>query len=177
MRQKLENLKFRRKNLRCENADHRWFIPQLSLSPALSKDAIRDALRDAGMHLYHLDEVVEEIVTDSVKIFAVLVLIDQVNHISKLSERGELHDRRLPFSIDILEKQLLLTFPKDFYEKQWELATPTFHRGTINKFINGRFVLPFTEEQQIGEGAFGNVYKITLHPNHQSLGYSFEKKS
>jgi hypothetical protein len=176
MGQNLDNLKCRLKDLRRENADNRWFIPQLRLYQVMSKDAVRKALQDAGIKSYHLDETAEDVFTYGIKIFAILVLTDQAKHTFKFIEKGDLHDQRLPFSLDILEKRLSLPFAKDFSERQWELTAPTFHRGTINKYLDDRFVLPFVEDERIGKGAFGTVYKIKLDHNHQQLNDRFANR-
>jgi len=167
MDQTINDLKSRLKDLRRENADHRWFIPQLELCEALSENAIWKALQDAGTKSYQLDEMVEHILTNGMKIFAVLVLTDQAAHTSKFIQEGELFDQRLPFSVDILGKQLSLPSARDFYERQWELAVPTFYRGTIHKSLDNRSILPFTRDKRIGNGAFGTVYEIELDHGHQ----------
>jgi hypothetical protein len=176
MDQNINDLKSRLKDLRRENADHRWFIPQLSLYEALSEDAIQKALQDSGTKLYQLDEIVKHIITDGMKIFAILVLTDQVARTSKLIEEGEFHDQRLPFNLDILGKQLSLPSAKDFYERQWELTAPTFHRGTIHKSLDNRSILPFARDKRIGNGAFGTVYEIELDHDHQQLEGQFQYK-
>jgi hypothetical protein len=176
MGQSLDHLKFCLKDFRRENADNRWFIPQLRLYQVMSKDTVRKALQDAGIKSYHLDEIAEDVFIHGIKIFAILILTDQAKHTFKFIEKGELHDQRLPFSLDILEKRLLLPFAKDFNERQWELTAPTFHRGTINKYLDNRSVLPFAEDERIGNGAFGTVYKIKLDHNHQQLKDHFANR-
>jgi len=176
MDQNINNLKSRLKDLRRENADHRWFIPQLALCEALSEDAIWKALHDTRTKSYQLDEMVKHILTNGMKIFAVLVLTDQAALTSKFIEQGEFLDQRLPFSLDILGKQLSLPSAKDFYERQWELTAPTFYRGTIHKSLDNRSILPFVRDERIGNGAFGTVYKIELDHDHQQLQGQFQHK-
>jgi hypothetical protein len=176
MNQNPNNLKSRLKHLRRENADHRWFIPQLRLCEVLSEDATRKALQDVGTKSYQLNEMVKRILPDGMKIFAILVLTDQTALTSKFIEEGELYDQRLPFSVDILDKQLSLPFAKDFYEKQWELTAPNFYYGSINKLLNERSVLPFIKDKHIGKGAFGTVYEIELDHDHQQPEDPFQGK-
>lgn len=176
MIQNLNALKLRLKNLRRENSDHRWFIPLLALREVLLEDIIRKALQDTGIKSYYLDEMANHILPDGVKIFAILVLTDQAALTSKFIEEGEFHDQRLPFSLNILGKQLSLPSAKDFYEKQWELTAPTFYRGTIHKSLNDRSILPFTKDKRIGNGAFGTVYEIKLDQSHQQLNGLFQDR-
>ena len=176
MNQNQSDLKIRLKDLRRENSDHRWYVPQLPLCKALSEDAIRKALQDVGTKPYQLDEIVKHVLSHGIKIFAILVLTDQAAHVSKFIEACELHDVRLPFSLNVLDKQLPLPFSKDFYEKQWELSAPIFRRGTINKSLNDRSILPFTKDRRIGTGAFGTVYEIELDHSHQELEGPFQDK-
>lgn len=174
MDQDLKSLELRIKGLRRENADHRQFIPQLPLREVFSKDAIWKALHDSGIKRYQLDEMVDRILKDGIKIFAILVLTHQAGLTPRFIEEAEFHDQRLPFSLEILEKQLSLPSAKDFYEKQWELIAPTFYRGTIHKSLNSRFILPFVLDQRIGSGAFGTVYEIELDHDHQQLDDLFQ---
>ena len=176
MVQSLKALKLRIKDIRCENSDHRWFVPLLPLREILSQDVILKAVRDAGTKAYHLDEVVDRILSNGLKIFAILVLTDQAALAFKFIQEGELLDERLPFSLEILKMRLSLPHVKDFYEKQWELSVPTFDRGTIHKSLDDRVILPFIRDKRIGNGAFGTVYEIELNHNHQQLQGQFQHK-
>lgn len=179
LRSCLESLR----RLRCETmnepaadrriTDRRHYIPQLSLEKVMTRGAIRSALRDAGTELYQLEEITEEISRDGVRIFAILVLTDQAAFITRIIEAGELHDQRLPFSLDLLHEQLSLPFAIDFHNTQWELIAPTFSHGTIDKLFNDKSILPFTKDEYIGSGAFGVVYQIELDHSHQQLDDQF----
>ncbi|KAF2474368.1 kinase-like protein [Lindgomyces ingoldianus] len=176
MDKKTNDLESRIKSLRRENADYRWFIPELLLREALSEDVVRKALLDVGAKPYHLDEIVKHVLTSGIKIFAVLVLTNQAAMTSKFIEEGEFQDHRLPFNLNTLDKQLSLPAAKDFYERQWEFTAPTFYRGTIHRLLNDRSVLPFTKDKRIGNGAFGTVYEIKLDQSHQKMEGAFQNR-
>ena len=171
-----EDLKLRLKNLRRENADHRWFIPQLSLRDTLSKNALWEALKAADVDPNHLDEIAECIFASGINIFAVLLLTDQVGCVSKFIEMGELYDQKLPFSLGFLEQRPWIPSAKDFFERQWEVAVPVFSRGTINKCLDERSIIPFIRDKKIDKGGFGTVYEIELDHDHQQLDGIFPSR-
>ncbi|KAH7080742.1 kinase-like domain-containing protein [Paraphoma chrysanthemicola] len=178
MDQASEDLKLCLKKLRVKNADRRRFIPGLRLCEVLSETAIRQALLAAQMKLHTVDEAVKYILKQGIRIFAILVLIEQVAATLTFIERGELQDHRLPFKKKALRKLLPETGSAidDFEESQWEVIAPSFFRGAIHRSLRKAIVLPFIKDEHIGNGAFGKVSEIALHPDHQDLEDSFRRK-
>lgn len=184
------NLKLRLESLRClrcttvdeyaadrPKANDQWFIPQLSLYQTLTNHAVRQALQGAGIESYRLDEITQTVLNCGIKIFAILVLINQVAQTLRFIEESEFHDQRLPFDLNSLYKRFSLASATiEFSERQWEVIAPTFHRGTINKIFNEKSILPFAKDFWIGQGAFGTVYQIELHSGHQQIEDHFPHK-
>lgn len=78
-----------------------------------------------------------------------------------------LTDHGLPVSLDIAQR----AFPyrgHDFYEMQFSFCPVTLKKGdeVIYKDYRRRCLLPYLEEEQIGEGAFGRVWKVKIERCH-----------
>lgn len=178
MAQVLRDLRLRLKQLRVQNADRRWFIPGLCLHDVLTGTTIRQTLLAAKIQPHMVDEVVEHVLGHGIRIFGILVLIEQAAATVKFMEEGELTDHRLPFNRSTLGKLLQDTdlAVADFEECQWELIAPKFLRGTVHRSLSADFVLPFMKDELMGQGAFGMVYEIMLHPKNQYLEADFQNK-
>ena len=129
-------------NLRCKNIESRFFIPYLALDELMTREVIRQAVKDCEVTVYHLDEVVETIIEGAKRAFATLVLIGKGPYISHFIEKDQLQrskwDDRLPFSTDSLG--LILSDEdtvRDFCEKQWNF----WHRSSLEKFITSNLIL------------------------------------
>lgn len=168
------------RGLRCQNAHRQWFIPQQSLRQLMSKDKIREALRESGTKAYLLDETTSFVFKNGVKIFSILILIHQSSLIDCFIKSDQLQDRRLPFDSEFLKNEILIDYTQEnaqeFYEKQWEFIAPEFFRGTLTRSLNKNVVLPFITNKEIDEGGFGTVYEIALHPDHQKLDNVFGQR-
>jgi hypothetical protein len=164
------------KKLRRENIHHRRFIPGLLLYRVVTKDAIQKGLKTAGIAAHQQEEIATRVVQNGKKIFAILTLIEQAADILKFIEADELQDAKLPFNVEILKDEIGIFNADEFDEKQWEVIAPTFRRGTLNRCLNGKIILPFTFKEDIGHGAFGKVWEIELDQDHQELDNVFPRR-
>ena len=171
MSQALRDLKSCLKQLRVKNADRRWFIPALRLHEVLTESAIRQSLLAAKTQPHIVDEVTQHVLQYGIRIYGILVLIEQVAATVTFMEKGELMDHRLPFENSILGELFSSTDSgvADFEETQWDVMAPAFSRGTIHRSLRADCVLPFMKNDKIGKGAFGEVYEIEIHPKNQYL--------
>ena len=161
------------KNLRQENIHHRKFVPELSLRRTMTKDVIRQALEHSGVALYHRKEVATKVFRSGRKIFAILILTEQVAEILKFIEIDQLYDTRLPFESGTLRDEIAILNPTDFEETQWEFVAPTFVRGTLHRVFRDKTVIPFVSRSDEGRGAFGKVFSVQLQLDHQELNGAF----
>lgn len=51
---------------------------------------------------------------------------------------------------------------RHFEDKQYEYIAPSFQRKLTHRILDNRLRLPFKTKKPIGEGGFGDVYKVTL---------------
>lgn len=175
----MADLKAQLENARYENADFRFFVPYQPLRQLMTGDAIRSTLKKFKFKPYQLDETTQKVKRSGIKIFAILTLIDQVLLVTQFIEADQLHDRKLPFELDSLEKNIIPDNPdnaKKFHERQWELTAPQFFRGTFTRLLHGRIILPYIKDMLFDHGGFGDVYEIEIHPKHQPLDLVFRQR-
>jgi hypothetical protein len=174
----MSNLKSQIKNIRLENTSFRHFVPELLFYALMQEDAIRSALADVLIDSFQQDELAQRIFQHGRKIFGILVLVKKASSVSKFVEANLLEDAKLPFKKEELTQEVKLSLDEaeKFEKKQWELLAPVFYRGTLNRRFQERTILPFMQDESIGKGAFGNVYKTVLHESHQELMQFFPQK-
>ena len=136
-----------------------------------------NTLKDCGIAPYSIHETVGVIMKDGYKVFAILVVIRKVQCISKFIEHDQFQDpgtngldSRLPFSENTIESFLGIT---RFFEVQWEFVVPIFFPRSIHRSLHADTVLPYIQEEELSEGGFGVIYKVTLHSSHQRLPLPF----
>lgn len=160
-------------SLRCRVPNEpRYFIPHRSLYELLTKEVISNTIKEyEDIRRYRLDETAEKIFKGGRRIFAILVLLkNEEKSITYFLEHDQFQrssiDLRLPFPIQTLES-IVPDIAADFYEMQWELVAPIFARNVVHRFLDERIRLPFVLDHEIGEGGFGTVFEVQLHPDHQ----------
>jgi hypothetical protein len=173
----MDSLKKQIKALRCESprVSLRSYIPHNSLKRLLKQGIIQSALK-GHVNSYQLEQIEEKVIRDGVKIFAVLVLADDVASILRFIEEDLLQDVRLPFELSVLEDKVSLPSSQKFFKHQWEVSSPQFFRGTLTRSLDKRTLLPFVKDDRIAEGGFGDIYEIEFHPDHQDLEPCFKQR-
>ena len=159
--------------LRCQNIERRHFIPQEALYTVLSLENVRTVLKDQGIEKEQLEELAQNITQGKRAIFAILVCIRQVRPILKFVEIDRFQhqpshlDHKLPLSKEDLGKLLLAPVAEEFHEQQWEFIAPMFSRSTLPRYLDHDIILPFLQEEIVGQGGFGVIYKVLLHDDQQ----------
>ena len=174
LKRKVELLRYQ-----SENAYGRHFVPHDKLLELMTRDNVREALEDSAMKPYSIEETTETIVRSAYRIFGILVLIGQPESILMFIQddghRQLCLDDKLPFGLEKLQEILSDDIVKrQFDEKQKEFTVPIFDRSAIPRDFKGYTTLPFIEDDHIGSGGFGNVYKIKISPSHQLYDLSSE---
>lgn len=150
------------------------FVPHQELYNLLSRPVIYTAINACNItQWYNLDKLVDRIYTSARRIFAILVVLGgQEKEILRFIEHDHFQasplDHKLPFSKSDLEN-IVPEIAIDFYEKQWEFTAPVFTKGVDHRYLDIFTSFPFVGNIKIGEGGFGEVFKVTLYPGHQDL--------
>jgi hypothetical protein len=106
------------------------------------------------------------------RVFAILIDIGKGHFIEEFVKHDSLSDQKLPFEVAPPR------FPREaddsefftkFHEHQWKFCPYVFVRNKIDAELNKRYILPIVSIEQIAEGGSSTVYKITLHPEYDTL--------
>lgn len=161
---------------RLKNSDGHYFVPNSTVITLVTTTSVRNTLKDCGVIVQSLDELVKTIIEGARTVFAVLVLIRQVQQASRFVRHDQFQsplvhiDHKLPFSLENLNQILGLTTAREFFERQWEFAAPIFSRRLLPRCLTGDTILPILETKPIGAGGFGEAHEISIHPDHLDFG-------
>ena len=173
----MDGLRAQIQSLRQKNEDSKYFMPAGALNDLLKHRPIKNALKECGVEVNRIDEVTELIVRGGRRTFAILLAIYRQATIMKFVEGDQFQtnilDSKLPRSLSDLQSILPATDVGEFFERQWEFTAPVFPRGRGHRLLHHDTIFPFMASQQRGEGGFGRVFEVELHPAHgSSLGVS-----
>lgn len=164
-------------SLRCNEAiPDRSFIPQQLLYKLLTRDIVSIAIQNlAQIPGYRVRDIVDKIMKGGRKVFAILVLLkgEEARILDFMKHDQFQHsplDFKLPFSMETLGG-IIPEIAEEFYRMQWDFVAPVFSRGVVHRELHERTKLPFAQDILIGDGGFGVVYEIELHPDHQILPF------
>ncbi|KAK0712750.1 kinase-like domain-containing protein [Lasiosphaeria miniovina] len=121
--------------------------------------------------LHEIIDLTYGILRGARRCFAILVFIGHGEAISSFFRHDSLRshpDDRLPYTSEVLqrifEKNAASSVVRNFLEKQWEFFVPIMHQHNIDRILDTNTILPFLQEEAVGEGAMGVVSKVKLHP-------------
>ena len=147
------------------------FLPKESLDQILHRDNISESLGDASFHIqqHKFENTIDLVLNEGKRVFAILVetklefaLVDLVEH--------RILDRALPVSEEQLKPILAeSTDRQQFAERQWAYMAYDFPRIQYVQRLSVDYVLPYVEQTEIEGGGFSRVYKVLVHPTHQSI--------
>ena len=147
------------------------FLPEGSLDRILCRENISESLSDPSfqIQLPKFESTVDLVFKERKKVFAILVetglectLVEFIEH--------RISDRLLPASEEQLKPVLAESTDRHlFTERQWNYLALEFSRGPYVQQLSADHVLPYVEQEQIGSGGFSRVYKVRVHPAHQTI--------
>ena len=129
-------------------------------------------------------EIVDQIVQQAPKTFAILTLIEKSLEIKALISEG-FTDADLPLTFDeerdagvvvksssgrILKScRSWNAHAKDnFRDEQWLVHAPVLGASGQNYNLDARCPIPVTKADEVGRGAYSTVYTCEIHPAHQT---------
>jgi hypothetical protein len=157
-----------------KNYQNEPYIPDGALASILNLETVKEILQETSLRHDQVHELSQIVLSGGIKTFSILLLVGQLERILALVEDDQMQsrdlDQRLPLS---LEKLLTLLGDANaaagFYNQQWPFIAPVFSRSSLPRVLNKKTILPFINQSCIGEGGFGQVYKVTIDPSHHSL--------
>jgi hypothetical protein len=151
-------------------AEIRYFYPFSDLLSLLTENEIHAALEQipeihsSSRDLRRFSSVIRE---DYLRIFATLVMTRDEKYITKFLYRRET-DLKLPFVGSELD--FLTAAVRDgFLERQFQFHAVVLEYGAIHRKLRPEEILPFLSSTRKGEGGFGTVWTVKVHPTSHAL--------
>ena len=135
-----------------------------------SQTVILAALRECKFAEWiDINEMSTRIHTGARRIFAILTVMNRQEFILQFLETDNLQrsplDHRLPISLADA-REIIPDIATSFYDRQWEFCAPVFCEGTGHRNLDIFTSMPFIEDKKVGEGGFGEVFKVIIHDGH-----------
>ena len=164
--------------LEIQNHEQKAFIPQDALKRLFDENkinAIVTELSDTGkIQVYEQEEIVRSVLGNGLRLFATLISLSRPELILKFIEADYFAasqlDSKLPFTkqaVDLILKDDKLS--TRFEKHQWRFFLPFFSPDQSHRELGVSTRLPFVRCEHLGEGGFGEVYKMFLPASCQGL--------
>jgi hypothetical protein len=159
--------------LQTRNFESSSFVPTSELEQLLTEEVVRTTVHQSAIDVSKQEETVRIVVSGARAIFAILVLQSKLHFIRNFIEQDQYQngqlDAKLPYSELALQNLLGKAAGRLFWDRQWMFIAPIFRHDLSHRILKDAVVLPFIQSSYIGEGAFGVVSEVTLHPQHQGF--------
>jgi len=162
--------------LRVKNADDKRFVLEGSLASCLPREKVANILReDSNIEPYLITEMTDIIDRGARKVFAILILIQKITDITRFVEHHLHSNRTLDEQLPFTKFELRTIFSRDqlrselFEEFQWEFVAPVFRQRLSHQIFPKEIRLPFMENQKLGEGGFGQVFRVVIPSGHHDF--------
>ncbi|KAL8666354.1 MAG: hypothetical protein Q9202_001625 [Teloschistes flavicans] len=166
----MADLRARIQQLRRENAQLQYFVPDGALKKVMTVEAVTAAVHACGVSVWNRKEVIERIMQGGQRVFAILTIYYIQRSIIKFIENDQLLHRKLdaslPFTLPDLKSMLSPVDAKDFFEKQWEFTVPILSSRQGHRVLHKYTRFPFTESKPLNEGGFAKIFEEEVHPDH-----------
>lgn len=158
-----------------QNIDCRQFIPEKEVRRIVSDDIVRACVEQSGIEPQLRQDCIEAVLAGGQRVLAILLMLDHEHLIANFVEKDYLLkdtvvDSRLPFPLEALEailstKRLAMRFET----RQWEVISPYFRSERNHRIFPEEIILPFTHQEAIREGGFGQIWKVRLPSCHNGF--------
>lgn len=155
-------------SVRQESASGHYFINYHDLQNVVSQELVEDSLESFYQPEHQRATAVREVLEKGLRVFSILIWIQQEDLLAHFFEHDELDDR-LPMEESQVRRVNEHISERFWNEVQWEHLPHTFKRTEHHTFLYDRRILPFIKEVKLSEGGFGEIYKSTIASSQQSL--------
>ena len=160
--------------LRTKSTDDRYFFSQHDIRTLLTDDIIAEAIsecvQDHAIPEHQGTYVTTRIVNEGKIIFGILVWKKWLHKLIKCIEHNVL-DSQLPLEVARAD-EILGNIGWNFaHNAQWEFLPRilTNEMSGIHSRFRKEEILPFIDETWLGEGSFGDVFKVSVLPSSQTM--------
>jgi hypothetical protein len=170
----IDNLRGELEKRRHLSTDEKHFISQHEVNALLTRAVIEEAITECVQEYAVPDHqekiVVNRILTEGKIVFGILVWKKWLHKLMSFIEHNAL-DSQLPLEITWAEK-IAENVGWDFANNaQWEFLPRTLAKEMSSYHCRFRpeEILPFIDETPLGEGSFGQVFKMSVVPSLQTI--------
>lgn len=169
-------------DVRIKNVEGKYFIPNKALEDVLSADKIRTCILCSSIEEIRRTDVLRVIESGGKRVFAILLLLGKESLMDNFVQndhmlQGTNLDSKLPLHLETLETVLLdERVASEFCQRQWELLPPFFQEDRNHRTFESETVLPFIEQEELAQGGFGEVFKVTLDANQHAFSFGYGRK-
>lgn len=153
-----------------------WFMPATYTQMLSQKFMIDRFIKD--------DDLANKVFRDARKLFVITAyMVDtqgEIEPVLKTVIEDGINDNKLPIShTEIREISLRIfsempnfhqKFVKQFCQTQNRFCLPHFEELRHKNYSKTEWGMPLYVLESIGNGAFGRVYKVKIHPDHDGVG-------
>jgi hypothetical protein len=141
------------------------FIPEGLVDELVSPEVVRRAFK-IGEPSDKEQLLIDFVLERARRVFAVAVWAKvDVKRAMGWFKHNDIDDLKLPIKVQTSEWKS--RWRSEFYDEQWRFFAAVFVTTSFSHDFDEARVLPFTSMSSVSdEGAFGEVYKVTVHQNH-----------
>ena len=165
-------------DLEIQNYEQKFFIPLDALKDLLPESRVASLIRalseNKEVEVWQQPELIRIIVENGLRVFATLLSFSRPDLIQKFKETDHFAHSQLDSRLPMSQDSLVLIFADEklstrFYKHQWRFLAPFFRADQSHRELQDNVILPFTKCEQLGEGSFGEVHKMTIAASYQGL--------
>ena len=160
--------------LRTKSIDERYFFSRHDICTLLTNDiiaeAIKECVQERAIPDHQEPDVVNRIANEGKIIFGILVWKKWLHKLIDCIEHNAL-DSQLPLEVARAD-EILGSIGWNFaHNAQWEFLPRilTNEMSGIHSRFRKEEILPFIDETWLGEGSFGDVFKVSVLPSSQTM--------
>ena len=169
-------------DIRIRNIEGKYFIPSKAVEDVLSAEKIHPCILCSSIEEIRRTDVLRVIENGGKRVFAILLLLRKESLMVNFVQndhmlQGTNLDSKLPFHLETLKTVLLdQRIASEFCQRQWEFLPPFFQENRNHRTFESETVLPFIEQEELAQGGFGEVFKVTLDANQHGFSYGYGRK-
>ena len=171
--------------LEVENCEGRPIVPYHALKDLFDRSTVTALIRDltdqGKIQIYEQQGVVESIINNGLRLFAVLLSLSRPELILKFMKTDHFAESQLDSRMPLSLQALAATEEDDklrlrIYKLQWKFWVPFLRADQLHRDLDHETRLPFVDCTELRGGGFGEIHRLALPAHYQSLVPKVEGK-
>ncbi|KAA8903438.1 kinase-like domain-containing protein [Sphaerosporella brunnea] len=166
----VDKLRRQIEKLRIRSTNDRYFVSPRDLKNLFTREVIAEVLVECAVEEYQRPKITSRIFTEGRVVLAILIWKKWQHKLMSFVEHNAL-DNELPLDVE-RAKKIAETFGWDFAKNvQWEFLPRALEKemSGYHCYFREEEILPFIDEVWLGEGGFGEVWKMSVLPSLQTF--------